>query len=224
MLPVVLPSQTNHMLQAHPEGTNPASGPEVPWTSGVIDPPAGMEDDPAQVGGGERRYHVVITAQGAAVHWQSRVHHYWYLRTRAACRAERGTDCQMGGFTRILHSGAPDDLMAEIPTAVVQPLQDRDNKGYVVLNRPWAVVQWLAEAVFPERYVLMCEPDHVWLRPMPNLMAADARPAAFPFFYIEPAKKDFRHLTEKFTGPLTLRQAESIAPIGGLGFVCRCRL
>ena len=30
-----------------------------------------------QVGGGERRYHVVITAQGSAVHWQARVHYYW---------------------------------------------------------------------------------------------------------------------------------------------------
>ena len=35
----------------------------------------------------------------------------------------------MGGFTRILHSGEPDDLMDEIPTHVVEPLQDKDNKG-----------------------------------------------------------------------------------------------
>lgn len=83
----------------------------------------------------------------------------------------------------------------------------------MVLNRPYAFVQWLRTAVFPERYVLMSEPDHVWMRPMPNLMMGQ-RPAAFPFFYIEPAKKEYRHLTEKFTGPLTLRHAESIAPIG----------
>jgi hypothetical protein len=31
--------------------------------------------------------------------------------------------------------------------------------------------------------VLMSEPDHIWLRPMPNLMKG-RRPAAFPFFYI----------------------------------------
>ena len=255
-------------VQAHPEGTNPATGPNVPWTSGLIGAPAGTDEDPPQarpsrfrgsrpdatrqadvrpcpqVGGGERRYHVVITAQGSAVHWQSRVHYYWYLRTRADCQAQHGSDCQMGGFTRVLHSGQPDDLMGEIPTHVVQPLEHSDNKGcvlscengegcawcaansqnhflrhwllhrYVVLNRPYAIVQWLSAAVFPERYVLMCEPDHVWLRPMPNLMASDARPAAFPFFYIEPAKKDFRHITEKFTGPLTLKKAESIAPMG----------
>lgn len=92
---------------------------------------------------------------------------------------------------------------------------------YVVLNRPYAFVQWLRTAVFPERYVLMSEPDHLWLRPMPNLMANNHRPAAFPFFYIEPAKKDFKRLTEKFTGPLSLKQAESIAPMGrSLDDVC----
>ncbi len=84
-----------------------------------------------QVGGSERRYHVVITAQGSAVHWQARVHYYWYKKIRAQCEEELGVDCQMGGFTRILHSGHPDELMDEIPTHVVQPLQDRDNKGSV---------------------------------------------------------------------------------------------
>ena len=88
-----------------------------------------------------------------------------------------------------------------------------------MLNRPFAFVQWLAQADIPEAYVLMSEPDHVWLRPMPNLMAGE-RMAAFPFFYIEPAKPDSKHITEKFTGPLTRRQAEAIAPMGaqlGLG-------
>lgn len=82
-----------------------------------------------QVGGGERRYHVVITAQGSAVHWQARVHYYWYKKVRAQCEEQHGVDCQMGGFTRILHSGRADELMDEIPTHVVEPLQDRDNKG-----------------------------------------------------------------------------------------------
>jgi len=35
----------------------------------------------------------------------------------------------MGGFTRILHSGRPDELMDEIPTVVVDPLPDKENKG-----------------------------------------------------------------------------------------------
>ena len=31
---------------------------------------------------GERRYHIVITAQGSATHWQARVHYYWYKKVR----------------------------------------------------------------------------------------------------------------------------------------------
>ena len=49
-----------------------------------------------------------------------------------------------GGFTRVLHSGKPDDLMDEIPTFVVDPLPpEKHNHGsYVVINRPYAFVQW----------------------------------------------------------------------------------
>lgn len=72
---------------------------------------------------------MVITAQGTAVHWQARVHYYWYKKVRKRCEDELGVDCQMGGFTRILHSGRGDDLMEEIPTHVVEPLTDKDNKG-----------------------------------------------------------------------------------------------
>lgn len=50
-------------------------------------------------------------------------------QVKAACEREKGADCQMGGFTRILHSGKPDDLMSEIPTVVVEPLPDKENKG-----------------------------------------------------------------------------------------------
>ena len=84
---------------------------------------------------------------------------------------------------------------------------------YVVLNRPWAFVQWLREVTVPEKYIFMSEPDHIWLKPMPNLMLGD-KPAAFPFFYIEPAKADYVHITEKFTGKLSRQQLESISPIG----------
>lgn len=48
-------------------------------------------------------------------------------------------------------------------------------------------MQWVRQAKIEEEYVLMSEPDHIFLRPMPNYMRGDA-PAAFPFFYIEPHK------------------------------------
>lgn len=96
----------------------------------------------------------------------------------------------MGGFTRLLHSGAPDDLMGEIPTFVAQPLPESvvPHEWYPVLNRPYAFVQWVAAANISEDYVLMSEPDHIFLRPLVNFMRKDDRPAAFPFFYIEAHK------------------------------------
>lgn len=75
---------------------------------------------PRQAGGDERRFHVVITAAGTAVHWQSRVGYYWYKKVKKQCEA--AGHCHMGSFTRLLHTGQPDDLMNEIPTWVAQPL------------------------------------------------------------------------------------------------------
>ena len=109
-------------------------------------------------------------AEGSAVHWQARVHYYWYRKIKSQCEAKGA--CQMGGFTRLLHSGKPDDLMDEIPSYVVNPLppDKQDHKGYVVLNRPYAFAQWTQQVTIKEKYVIMSEPDHVWLKPMPNLM------------------------------------------------------
>ncbi|PKI67754.1 hypothetical protein CRG98_011967 [Punica granatum] len=56
-----------------------------------------------------------------------------------------------------------------------------------VLNRPWAFVQWLQQAEIKEDYILMAEPDHIIVKPIPNL-SRDGLGAAFPFFYIEPKK------------------------------------
>lgn len=65
-----------------------------------------------------------------------------------------------------------------------------------------------------EEYILMSEPDHIFMRPIPNLMMGD-HPAAFPFFYIEPSRKDFVPITQKFVGKDKDRKAcEKIAPIG----------
>eukprot|EP00798_Chlamydomonas_sp_ICE-L_P018627 gene18627-25142_t len=84
---------------------------------------------------------------------------------------------------------------------------------YVVLNRPYAFDQWAKKANIPERFVLMAEPDHVFLKPIPNLMVGDT-PASFPFFYIEPAKDAYAPITQKFTGKLSREQLHQIAPIG----------
>lgn len=59
-------------------------------------------------------------------------------------------------------------------------------------------------------YILMAEPDHVIVKPIPNL-SRDGLGAAFPFFYIEPKK--YESTLRKFfpveKGPIT-----NIDPIG----------
>lgn len=42
-----------------------------------------------------------------------------------------------------------------------------------MLNRPYAFLQWIQTATIPEKYILMSEPDHLWLKPMPNVMRGE---------------------------------------------------
>lgn len=113
-----------------------------------------------------------------------------YLKRKAECEQQLGAACEMGGFTRLLHSGQADDLMTEVPTFVAQRLPNSvvEHEAYPVLNRPYAFLQWIQNTNITEDFILMSEPDHIFLRPIPNLMRKDSWPAAYPFFYIEPAK------------------------------------
>ncbi|CAM6101988.1 unnamed protein product [Calypogeia fissa] len=147
----------------------------------------------------KRLYHVVVTADGSKYsQWQCRIMYYWYKKFKGH------PDSAMGGFTRLLHSGRPDDLMDEIPTFIVDPLPPGEDRGYVVLNRPWAFVQWLETATIEEEYVLMAEPDHIFVRPMPNLAVGDM-PAGFHFHYIDPElnEKILRKFYPSEMGPIT---------------------
>lgn len=56
----------------------------------------------------------------------------------------------------------------------------------------------------------MAEPDHLFLRPLPNL-AHGTKPAGYPFFYIKPAenKKIIRKFYPEEKGPVT-----DVDPIG----------
>lgn len=59
-------------------------------------------------------------------------------------------------------------------------------------------------------YILMAEPDHIIVKPIPNL-SKDQFGAAFPFFYIEPKKYEstLRKYFPEEKGPIT-----NIDPIG----------
>ncbi|KAK7276665.1 hypothetical protein RIF29_17809 [Crotalaria pallida] len=152
-----------------------------------------------------KKYHVALTATDAAYsQWQCRIMYYWYKKMKDT----PGSD--MGKFTRILHSGRDDQFMDEIPSFVVDPLPEGLDRGYIVLNRPWAFVQWLEKADIEEEYILMAEPDHIFVNPLPNL-ASGTQPAGYPFFYIKPAENDkvIRKFYPEEKGPVT-----DIDPIG----------
>lgn len=151
------------------------------------------------------KYHVAVTATDAPYsQWQCRIMYYWYKKVKDL----PGSD--MGSFTRILHSGTPDNLMKEIPSFIVDPLPEGLDRGYVVLNRPWAFVQWLEKANIEEEYILMAEPDHIFVNPLPNL-AHGKNPAGFSFFYIKPTEhvNIIRKFYPEENGPVT-----NIDPIG----------
>ncbi|KAF5469841.1 hypothetical protein F2P56_010400 [Juglans regia] len=153
-------------------------------------------------------FHVAAATDAPYNKWQCRIMYYWYKKQKNLPGSE------MGAFTLILHSGNPDYLMDEIPTVVVLILfllvWIGYVEGYVVLNRPWAFVQRLENATVEEEYILMAEPDHIFIKPLTNL-ARGGHPAAFPFFYIKPDQheKILRKFYPEEKGPV-----KNIDPIG----------
>eukprot|EP00899_Mesostigma_viride_P024597 jgi/Mesvir1/5321/Mv25551-RA.1 len=178
------------------------------WTSGSLaEPITFSQPEP----GPHRAYHVLVSSDASTYNrWQLRIMYYWYQKQRAA-----DTSGQMGGFTRLLHDH-PDELMGEIPTVVVDRV--KNDYGFVVLNRPWAFQQWTMKYIetIPEKYILMAEPDHIFMKPLPNLMVGD-QPASFPFFYITPAEHPdlVRTLLSKHLNPpLSNKEVAQLDPVG----------
>lgn len=65
----------------------------------------------------KRLFHTAVTASDSVYNtWQCRIMYYWFKKLKDEPNSE------MGGYTRILHSGKPDKYMDEIPTFVAQPL------------------------------------------------------------------------------------------------------
>jgi len=156
---------------------------------------------------GKGKFHVMLTAnEQSYVAWQSRIMYQRYLKLLSS--EDSGA---FGGFTRVLHSERTDNLMDEIPSVVVDPLPKGVDEGYVVLNRPYAIKQWLEKYNFAEEYVFMTEPDHLYLRPIP-LLAQPKLAAAFPFFYINPKDPKFSPIVQKFNK--VNADLKDFAPIG----------
>ena len=98
----------------------------------------------------------------------------------------------------IVHcSGEADSLMEEIPTALVDKLPLGLDQGFVVLNRPYGFLQWVRRHLphLTEAYVLMIEPDYIFMRP-PPLIATLTQSAAYHFTYMLP--KQNRDIIEPY--------------------------
>ena len=148
-------------------------------------------------------YHVVMTAaSGMYQEWQSRIAYYHYKKQKAL------NPCSdMGGFTRLFNNANArhDRLMDEIPTLVVQQLGHGNcaecDRGFIVMNRPWGVVQFVESEHFRSRiaedYILVIETDHMLMRPPENVATPD-RPVGFGFYYMTGTDPKLKPVVQKF--------------------------
>lgn len=141
-------------------------------------------------------YHTIVTCDGSVyAQWQVRVQYFHWK----ALKQQEGPGSPVGGYTRLLHSGYADGLMAEVPTVVVDPLPPEvPDGGYIVLHRPYALLQWVRlgySAKANEDYIFMTEPDYLFVA-LPRLMATRHMAASYHFTYMDP--KLNAHVINKF--------------------------
>lgn len=75
----------------------------------------------------KRLFHTAVTSSDSIYNtWQCRVMYYWFKKQKDKPNSE------MGGFTRILHSGKSDRFMDEIPTFVAKPLPDGMDQVFLI--------------------------------------------------------------------------------------------
>jgi len=188
-----------------------ASGSGVGWSSGLVNfarGPTSEAESRKQHEDTGRKFHVLLTAAGFGQQWLARIAYYHYLKVK-----RENPNSDMGGFTRLLHTGEPDVWMDVIPTFVALALPPGVDKGYIVLNRPYGILQWIDQEMhkIPEKYVLISEPDHLYIRPLPNFMVGE-KPATYPFWYIRPSEN--KGLIRSILGPIPDADFEHIHKIG----------
>ena len=159
-----------------------------------------------------KKYHVIMTTSRSTYQqWQARVFYYWYKKQK-----ELNPESDIGGFTRILHDYNDDQLSKEMPTVRVDPLDD--NRGYVVLSRPFSFMNFIKDGYMDkieEDYIMMAEPDHIFLKALPNFVSEEHNGICFPFFYIDPLLPTNVPLMEKVLGrKLSIADIKAIAGTG----------
>jgi hypothetical protein len=137
------------------------------------------------------------------------VNYHTYKRVRSS-----DPSGPMGGYTRLLHCGRPDDIHHLVPTLLVAPLPLGLDRGYGPMHRPWAFSQWLSRGHIPEAFILMAEPDHIFLA-QPPLVATAESPAAYPFWYVDCRQPQCKRHCSKF-----LQQGVSVSQVPSVRSIC----
>lgn len=118
------------------------------------------------------------------------MNHWWYKKQKAAF-----PDGPIGGYTSVLHCNETDGIMHMVPTMQVTMLPDEYVRWYPVLNRAWAIVQWLSRMRIQEQYILMTETDEIFVAPPPILGTPD-RPSTYRFSYMDCCSDKYRPICE----------------------------
>ena len=186
----------------NPSALKPAAeGAHVEWTSGWFDLPKNNVEPKYKPATGKtdlpKCLHTIMTTNGNVyMNWQSRIMYSSYLKHAA----EPGGI--MKAFTRILHRGRDDELMHEIPTMRVNPVQTKCDGwcDYPVADRSKAVSDWLLTAD-SERcsHVVMVETDHIIVKsPSPEILLPQGQGMGFKFGYMDPQQRTLKKLYPQY--------------------------
>ncbi|XP_022866378.1 hydroxyproline O-arabinosyltransferase 1-like [Olea europaea var. sylvestris] len=121
----IIISANASLKQEFPGPSNPSLG----SSSFSVDPIIRMPRDTSSSASKKtkRLFHTAVTASDSIYNtWQCRVMYYWFKKQKNKPNSE------MGGFTRILHSGKSDRFMDEIPTFIAQPLPSGMDQVFVL--------------------------------------------------------------------------------------------
>ncbi|KAL1508604.1 hypothetical protein AB1Y20_004701 [Prymnesium parvum] len=157
-----------------------------------------------------RPFHTILTAQQSLYQqWQTKIFYYHFKKAQAA-----GGPCtEMVGFTRLL-AGRGDNLMESIPTVAIGEVGHDKTRGFMVINRPWTLQEFVKRAEFSERikedYVYIAETDHLLLKDIPNRATPELN-VAFFFPYMSPVPAQQSAVVKRYyTGDHL-----DVQPVGG---------
>eukprot|EP00898_Chlorokybus_atmophyticus_P004733 jgi/Chlat1/5260/Chrsp33S05015 len=168
-----------------PSPSPPPQRPPPPQPTTAATPLASSDSSSRAVAASTRPgVHVMCTSNGSPyLNWQTRIMHYSYQKVAA------GT--QMKWFTRVLHRQTDDELMAELHTYRVDPLDPSCDIwcAYPVASRPQAILDWLQSDDVKSDWILTIETDYIFVAPV-SIRAGTTRPLGFPYGYIVPSAKE----------------------------------